>query len=260
MSDLTEHLQEFDLGEEVALYQLDCSVLGAGAPVLLFTPSTDEGARVKFDGDTYVEAPIEAEGFDQTLEGGLPQPTLRVSNVSRLLVQHIQTYDDLLGCELTRILIFEQFLDGHAEEDATAYHRRDVYIVEAKVRQDSTAVEFLLTSPLDQEGQLLPRRSVLKRTCPRRYRELDSVPDPEEFTNFEQMGGCPYRGATYAGPVTEDPYEVDGTTGPYYKADNTETTEPSEDECGKTLLGCIARYGQASTKPFGAFPGAGPRL
>lgn len=238
----TAHLQQLDLGKTVELFELDYSMLpGAPAPpddVIYFTSSVVAGDYVVFGGKDYTPAPIEAEGFDRSTQGTLPQPRLRVGNASDILASLVYTHDDLLGSVLTRTLVYERFLDGEPDADVNAWHRRDVFVVEQLAKHNPIMLEFVLASPLDQEGRPIPRRSMLKRTCPREYRRWNG----STFDSFTESGGCPWDGGPF-----------------YFKANGDLTLLESEDKCGKSLADCRLRYPKetAPALPFGAFPGIG---
>lgn len=47
------------------------------------------------------------------------------------------------------------------------------------------------------------------------------------------------------------------TGGPVARADDTATSDPQLDDCGKRLASCKLRFGAFAPLPFGGFPGAG---
>ena len=83
-------------------------------------------------------------------------------------------------------------------------------------------VEFELAVAFDVQGVQLPRRQIIRNSCPWKYRG----------------DGCGYAG----GPVAD--------------ANDNPTTDAARDVCGKRLTSCKMRFGVAGWPPFGAFPGS----
>jgi lambda family phage minor tail protein L len=104
----------------------------------------------------------------------------------------------------------------------------ETWIITRKANETPAAIEFELGSPLDLQGVKLPRRQVVAGTCLWAYRS----------------GECGYGG----GPVAD-------------YADNP-TSDPSKDQCSRTMRGCKKRFGENGELPFGGFPGIArvPRL
>lgn len=222
-----EEAQNLDLGAPVHLYQLDASKIGGS--IYHFTSATHNENVVQFGGVSYTPIEIEAEGFEWNGQGGLPTPTIRLGNVNKAINAIIRTTNDLRGATFVRIRTFERFLDGEPDADSAAHFPPDIYQIERKVKQSRLAVEFQLAAIIDQEGRKLPRRQVLRDYCQHTYRYWTG-------TDFDySKATCPY------------------ALSPMYKADGTQTTNESEDACGKLLSHCRQRF-QNQPLPFRGFP------
>src|SRR6185503_4815528 len=98
---IQQDLQQPNIGKYVELFQLDLSSIGG--PVLYFTPNTGTSGNVSFGGQTYTPLPISGSGWETSIEGAPPQPSLKVSNVSRFVQPFLTQYQDLVGTRVTRI-------------------------------------------------------------------------------------------------------------------------------------------------------------
>ncbi len=172
-------------------------------PVFYFHSGTSSNdyADVKFGGNTYQALPIEGDGFEYKAggQGGLPRPTLRVSNAFGLFttylidVNAVTTGNDLTGAKITRVRTLARFLeyesfgteeyieaaDGSAlimedgvsvqlEEkqdpsnpDATQRFPDEIYFIDRKVMENRELIEFELCSAFDLAGVRIPKRQCL---------------------------------------------------------------------------------------------------
>ncbi len=227
-------IQKLAVDDIVTLFILDATSLrdASGTPGAIhrFCSSTLHDTAVVWQGETYQPFPIEADGFDRTSQGAIPQPTLRVADVSGNLGSLVIAYDDLLGATVTRVRTLKKYLDGEPGADPTAEFPREVYEIVRKLKQLRNMLEFTLGSPFDLQGKKLPGRMVLKQVCTHVYREyLSGSFDYSKAT-------CPYSGTSY--------YDNTGTA-----------TTADKDDCGKRLSDCVLRYPQPNALPTRAFPG-----
>lgn len=227
-------IQRLAVGDIVEMFILDASLLsnsdGVAGSIHRFCSSIDNETAVVWQTYTYQPYPIEAEGFDRNSQGQLPQPKLRIADVSGMLGSIINEYDDLLGAVVTRIRTLRKFLDGEVTADPTAEFPQEVYRVERKSIQTKRSIELILSSPFDLHGLKLPARVVLKQTCLHRYRAWDG--SAFDYTKAT----CPYTGTSY--------WDRLGAT----------CIEPL-DECGKRLTDCLKRFPKPAILPTWAFPG-----
>lgn len=227
--------QSLTPGEIVELFRLDTS--SYGGPVLYFCQSKFETGSVTFGGVTYEPADVEFKGLETSGVGSLPTPTIAVANTNGIVQTIVNTYGDLLGCDLRRVRTFRRFLDGQEEADPTAYFGPDIFRVERKTNENAEFIEWELSAAIDQEGKMLPGRLVLRDICLWRYRRY--VPATNSFDYSQAQ--CPYTGNVY-----------------YDAAGNVTTID--KDQCGRRLSHCRQRFGTATPLPFGGFPSASRRL
>jgi lambda family phage minor tail protein L len=220
-------------GKLITLYQLDVSSLGY-ATVLCFTRDAIDGREPVFRGVSYTPVDVESEGWEWSGNGPVPRPVIRISNVNKVFTGLVRDYDDLVGATLTRIVTFDSFLDGGENANAEGVQfAPDIYRVNRKTKQNKVFIEWELTSSLDQQGIMLPKRQVLRESCTLRYRYYDPETSSFDYTYAE----CPYTGTSY--------FDETGAS-----------TTASGDRCGRKLGDCKLRFGQNATLPGSFFPGA----
>jgi lambda family phage minor tail protein L len=158
---IQQDLQKPALPAYIDLYVLDLTPRGGS--VLYFTDATVNGSTsVSFGGQVYTALPITGNGWETSIDGAAPQPTLKVSNVSRFIQSHLTSYKDLVGCKVTRRQTFDKYLDGGSSPDSTQTFNTCVYIISQKLRQNKLEIEFRLRSVIDAPQYRLPRRQVLR--------------------------------------------------------------------------------------------------
>jgi phage-related protein len=103
-------LKQPALPNYIELFDLDLTPIGGA--VLRFTPNTVAGANaIIFGGNTYTPMPISGSGWETSIDGAAPQPTLKVSNVTKYVQGYLSTYKDLVGAKITRTQTFDKYLD-----------------------------------------------------------------------------------------------------------------------------------------------------
>jgi len=224
----------------IELFSIDLTPFGG--TVHLFAPEPVDGAAPAFGGQTYSVLPCQATGFEWSGTGPMPQPSLRFAisrvdgdllSVATTLLALLEQYDDLLGATVTRVETLRKHLDDGLDPDGQKHLGIEIFTIEQKPLQNGEMVEFRLTSAVDMEDVIFPRRRALNR-CPFIYR----IP--------AQGGGFDYARATC--PYTDSArFDYEG---------NAVATD-AEDKCGKDLIGCKARFGDYGTLPFGGFPAIG---
>lgn len=225
-TDIKADIQQLNPGSAlISLYRIDAT--SKGGSVYYFTTGTDSGSKVTFNSIEYNPAPIEIDGLEQSKDGKMVRPTVRITNINYLLLAEVITYNGLVGCKLYRIRTFEKYLDGHSHADPNAHFPAEIYIVNRRISQNKNYIEWELRSPLDLENLLLPKGQCLPM-CTHKY------------STTESWATCPY----------------DGSNG-YFKSDGEETLDVDEDECGKTLSDCRLRFNIDESLPFKGFPGIG---
>lgn len=189
---------------------------------------------VIWQGVTYTPWPLQALDFGTPSQGSPARPKLQVGNFGGTISALCRQYEDLLWAKLKRRRTLVKYLDavnfvgGNPTANPAEEYPVETWFITRKVNETPAAIEFDLGSPLDLQGVKLPRRQVVAGTCLWAYRS----------------GECGYAGgpvATYA---------------------NVPTSDPTKDQCSRTMTGCKLRFGNFAELPFGGFPGIArvPRL
>ena len=151
-------------------------------------------STVVWQGNTYIPAPIQATGFENSSRGTLPTPILSISSQSEtgtdqlaLLRYEILKLGDIIGAKVTRRRTFAKYLDwanfaattsgprleelpeGY-EPDPNAELPRDIYYIERKTAENKNTIQYQLSSILDLEGIKIPRRTIISDKCNWNYR------------------------------------------------------------------------------------------
>lgn len=220
-------VQGLSPGAIIELFQLDLTPFNA--PIVYFHAGTNElGNDVIWQGQTYQRYPVQAGGFEWKGQGTLPRPKLVTSNVMGTMSALCRIYGDMVGAKVTRKRTLLRYLDavnfeaGNPDANPDEFFPDDIFYINQKTSENAEAIEFELAVAFDVEGVQLPRRQVIRNSCPWKYRG----------------DGCGYAG----GPVAD--------------INDTPTSDPSADQCGKRLTSCKLRY-PSGTIPYGGFPGAG---
>lgn len=231
-SSIHEIVQLFNPGNLVELFDIDLTVLGG--TVLHWAGTAFENGVISFGGVDYLPMSIEAEGFEWQGSGTLPTPAIRLFPSDGLKAAML-AYDDFIGAKITRIKTFSRFLDGQPDADSSQRFPDEIYYFEQKTVFNKNVVEWRLTSVLDLEGVLLPKRVFLRDICDLKYRRYNAATDSFEYVSVAD-GGCPFNSNQY--------YDV-----------NDDNTTKSGDKCSKRLSGCRKRFGTTAVLPFSGFPG-----
>lgn len=215
----------------VTMFQIDASKVGEG--LLTFSPTSNNGVPVKFNGIVYTALPIAADGFKWSGDGTLPRPTLTLAAKDLMFLSMVVNSGDLVGCPVTRLRTYRKYLDDSPTANPQAMFMPENYVIERKSSQRRTQLQFELSVKMDQQGIMLPARQILRDTCTHRFR-------------FWANGQWNYTGVTcpYAGA---EMYEPNGQP----------TTDPTKAKCGKKLSDCKIHFGQFNTLPFYGYPGVG---
>lgn len=226
---LASAVQTPDVGQKVTLFRLDVSSLGGA--VYYFCQAAINNTGVTFGGVYYTPVDVDFSGFETTGVGGLPTPRMKLANTNGVFQTLVNTYGDLIGCQIQRIRTFSRFLDGQAEADSTAFYGPDTFRIERKTSENPTFIEWELSASFDQEGKMLPGRTIVRDTCLWRYRIWTGA--AFDYSKAQ----CPYAGTNY------------------FNAIGGVETNPANDKCGRKLSDCKLRFGAAGVLPFGGFPG-----
>jgi lambda family phage minor tail protein L len=222
-------LQKLEPGKLVELFVLDATALGD--TITRFHSGLNElKSPVVWQGETYSPFPIEGSGFELSGRGTLPQPKIRVANVSGLISALCMELDDIVGATLTRKRTLVKYLDAvnfaggiNATADPTQELPDEIWTVNRKAEENKVYVEFELSAAFDVAGVKLPRRQCIANVCPWRYRGTE----------------CGYAGGAVA------------------DINDVATADLTRDQCGKRVASCKLRFGEFAELPYGGFIAAG---
>lgn len=207
----------------VEMFDLDLSVI-TGDPNDKFYFANQikpDSTKIQWKGNVYEPLPLLSAGYEKTTAGQIPQPSLTVANVLGTFTEVINSLDDLVGGKVTRRRTLGKYLDGEPEADSTQEFPIDIFFIERKTEETALSITWQLSSVLDLEGVLLPRRVITQNFCQWQYRSSE----------------CGYTGGAVA------------------DASDRPTNNINLDVCGKRLASCQLRFVNQSL-PFGGFPGA----
>ena len=219
-------LSSFNVGSWVELYEIDLTKFGQ--PIFRFHNGVNQKYEpVVWQGNTYQPFPAQVTGFE-TSGQGFARPKIAVANHTGIISAALKSYNQLLGCKFTRKRTMVQYLDavnftsGNPTADPTQFLAPDVFFIAQKTREDKYTVEFELSSAVDLQGVMIPKRQVISNLCPWRYRGEE----------------CGYTGGAVA-TVQDIP-----------------TTDINLDDCSRTVTGCKYRFGETGELSFGGFIGS----
>lgn len=154
------HVQGANLGEYIELFDIDATNIGGTFTYI--TPNTNGGNKVVWRGNEYIPCPIEGEGFEINKQAAPPRPTIRVSNINKLLLASVISLGDLVGAKVTRWRTFRQFLDGEINADPDAHMAKEIYYIYQKTTHNRSEIAWTLRSNMDFENLQLPGRQILR--------------------------------------------------------------------------------------------------
>ncbi|MFM0192424.1 phage minor tail protein L [Paraburkholderia strydomiana] len=223
---ISADVQKLFPGQLVELYELDASLIGG--QIARFHAHLTAGPII-WKANVYSPWSVTAEGFSRSSNGQQPTPTLKVGNVDGSISSLCLALADMVGAQVTRRRTLAKYLDaanfagGNPTANPDEEMPPEVWLIERKSHEDNEAVEFELSSPLDFDGEQLPRRQIIPNICAWDYRSAE---------------------CSYAGPPVADSNDVP-------------TDDPAKDQCSKGLGACKLRFGANNPLPFGGFPAAG---
>ncbi|MDO6706795.1 phage minor tail protein L [Photobacterium sp. 1_MG-2023] len=208
------------------LYDIDLTPFG-GDMLRLHNGLNAKREPLVWRGHIYQPYPIEGSGFEMSGRGPSNRPKLSVSNLLGLVTGMVADFQELTGAIVTRRQMYLKHLDavnfegGNQFADETQ-ERVSRYMIERLTNLTHLTATFELSLPSEMQGAIIPARIITTDVCPWQYRSAD----------------CSYAG------------------GPVAKHDDTPTSDPTQDQCGKRLGSCRLRFGQNGVLPFGGFPTA----
>lgn len=176
----------------------------------------------------YLAIGTEAGGYEINGLGALPQPTITVSNVGGLLESWfdaiVKDPDYVIeGAIAIRRIVQINVLEGAPDNLSQVREIQvDEFEIEQVAEKTNTYIKFLISSPIDLEGDHSGR--IALRTCPWRYRDLDT---------------CGYVGTSM------------------FTREGNSTSDPKKDICPGTVSACELRFPPPLSLRHGGIPGLG---
>lgn len=242
---MNSDVQKLEPGDKLRLFEVDGS--GFGADILRFhnetLPHTPEEIAaaggdeskllpksVWWQGLEYSAWPTQIEGLEDSTDGSTAQPKLTVANLNSSITALCLAYDDMLQAKvivhdtLKHYLDARNFTGGNPTADPTQ-EKLSVFYIDSKSQENNQLVEFTLSSPMDLQGEMLPKRQI-HAIC------------TWAINGWYRTGnGCTYSGTAY------------------FDKFNNPVDDPSKDVCPGSLSGCKCRFGADNELDFGGFPG-----
>lgn len=148
----------------IELYVVDLNPIGA-AVVFYLTPNTYNGGPITFDGHEYTPFPMFSSGWDKAIDGKQPRPTLQIANATQFIQSYLNTYQDLVGAKVTRMLTLEKYC-AHGSTPGAQTIATNVFLVHQMSTREKDRVEFVLTTLIDRPGKKFPPGQVLRSEFP----------------------------------------------------------------------------------------------
>lgn len=240
MTDIREHVQGLDLGEDITLYEIDLTEWGLDY-IRLF--HGDEGAStISFGGLSYSPWPIKTSGWKFSGGGSLPRPRFALANVNRVLTPMVRQADGFRYAPIRRIRTYARYLDylenGDPNPDADGTQHKPVEVFEfSRITLEGEidgvdVIQWELRAPIDRPNAKLPRIVLVRENCQHSYRVWNETTETFDYTGVT----CPYAGANGSFDENGDP------------------VTDANDECPRLLRACKLRFGANAVLPFLAFP------
>lgn len=145
---IQQDLKQSALPNYIELYTLDLTPIGG--TTLYFTPNTIAGTLpIYFGGNQYTPLPITGSGWETSMDGAAPQPSLKVSNVTKFIQAYLTTYKDMVGARVTRTQTFDKYLDSASfpRVNLLNYSQSPVTTTSGWLKVSTTASDNVTTAP-----------------------------------------------------------------------------------------------------------------
>lgn len=179
----------------VEMFVLDASSIvpvGVNGIFRFHSGTTIAGQDIVWQGNTYTQMPVEAEGFEFNARGTQPRPRIRFSNVNGYFTGLVLLYQDLVGAKIIRKRTFYKRLDAvnypggvNPNADPTSLIPDDIFYINQKTAENKNVVEFELTSSLDMQDKVVPGDLITSHICRFHYRD-SSCGEAEDYCFAQQ--------------------------------------------------------------------------
>lgn len=178
MTAIVSDLQSAAPSSIIELFELELSQeLHGIADIYRFHAGTNakNNGNLFWAGNEYLAFPVQAQGFEYSGNGQLPRPRVSVSNVLGTITALLLSLPSgLEGARVTRIRTLARYIDAvnftdninpFGTPDPTAEMPREIYIIDRKLSESRTTVEFELAAAFDLQGVRLPKRQCISSIC-----------------------------------------------------------------------------------------------
>ena len=155
---LNNTVHQSTVSSYITLIQINCTNIAAINQIFYISPSGTDSEIIEFNGHTYVPFPAQITGEGATSSDAPKRPQLSLSNVNNVFGNLAFEYADLVGCKVTHIITFAEYL-GLASTISKAPVK---YEIRKKLSHDQATLSFELGSYNDRERAYLPRTIMLK--------------------------------------------------------------------------------------------------
>lgn len=249
------------------------------------------GKNVIFQGVSYKSYPIEFVGNEMKVDGTtFPRPKLRIANVNGDFSYYINQSGGIIGAKVTRKRVYAKHLHpdtfggvspfGNYDPDAEICP--DVFFVEKILGETPELIELELSSSIDLEKIMVPRRRMFATLCGFEYRNSlgcgysgppKAGQDDKAFSGtLVDVGEWAQNTYYYANEyvyIKSNFLKEDGAKKRYYYVctenhNSTLDNKPNQigspwkiDACSLKINGCLLRFSEVKDSqglPFGGFP------
>jgi lambda family phage minor tail protein L len=176
-------VKESELPSFIELFEIDLSPIGFEN--LYLTPSTRSLTGIIFGTSerivngkpavtiperTFLPYPIAISGLEANSDGSFSRPRLDVANVDTFFGKLSFAYGDLVGCKVTYIRTFEDYI-------ASGFSAPEVILtIGKKISHNVKGISYELRYPLDIERGFLPKNQILRDPHLNRSGEVEEIP------------------------------------------------------------------------------------
>ena len=222
-----QRASEFEISGLLYLYKI---TLSDGAIARLFATG-ERNVQVTFQNQIYHSHPIVADGFTWSPNQPDRLPSLRLSHHD-LPTGFVPDFDNVRGGQIERLITFAEECAPPIGTNGASCFPPETWQIDRLEARDEAVIQLALQPVANLQGEMLPKRVVLRDVCQHRYRHYDPVTKAFDY----RQATCPYSAARY------------------FTADGTPTNDKALDRCSLRLTsGCKKRY--SDDLPFFGFPG-----
>lgn len=247
--------QSLNPGKMVELIEIDL----ANAPdkpegwthVIRFT-SAGRGFNqgVAYRGNQYAPGAFQVGSISQDSGGKIPEPTLKIQLAEEAtgnIMNFLNRGGDPRGAVVKRIMIADHYLDDGASPNPNMAFVQKFFINQlSELFQHMVTFKLSATMGLDSLNDKV-NRTLSSNQCNKKYRIWNVAKAGFDYVPVVD-GGCEWG---QAGEQSNFSYCPSWGT-PYFDANDQPTTDPKQDRCSLSLVGCKNRF--PITRDDQAFP------